>query len=349
MDHAKSFSKKRQCTLCSKVLASSSSLNVHKRVHTKERPYQCQLCGNTFTQKSSLNTHMILHSGEKKFVCSFCGKHFALKIYKSTHEKTCKANPRHEIGGSHPSKGSYERNSHSGMSDVKIEYNNSFSFPAPESKPNLICLTPPASNIRYQYLISGPEKLLNLELPNHQQVLSPYPSLVVKPNKVKIEPYLSECPNLDLRNFEDYATKQDSSRYQCKLCGQMYAQKSSFKTHLILHSGLKNYHCDWCGKKFALKLYKTSHEKSCRKKYGQAQMPAPLPSSSLNSFRASNHLLQSASRSLINFPVVAPADMRPSPVQPIGVPSQQSIGRPKHRVQPFGKPSTTAEDYTHCC
>ena len=50
----------------------------------------------------------------------------------------------------------------------------------------------------------------------------------------------------------------------CHLCGGCYAQKSSLNTHLILHSGLKNHSCQWCHKKFALRSYQRTHEKTCK-------------------------------------------------------------------------------------
>lgn len=36
---------------------------------------------------------------------------------------------------------------------------------------------------------------------------------------------------------------------------------------MLLHSGKKPHKCDRCDKRFALKVYKTTHEKSCYKKH----------------------------------------------------------------------------------
>ena len=101
------------CSQCSKSFLSQYSLNVHMRIHTRERPYicplcgkafkydthlkrhlnshsgikphQCHICGKTFTQMSSVKLHMRIHSEEKPFLCEFCGKMFTQKGSMQTH------------------------------------------------------------------------------------------------------------------------------------------------------------------------------------------------------------------------------------------------------------------------
>ena len=47
-----------ECGICEKVFESPSSLAIHMRTHTNEKPYECDVCEKSFTQSSSLQSHM---------------------------------------------------------------------------------------------------------------------------------------------------------------------------------------------------------------------------------------------------------------------------------------------------
>lgn len=53
--------KNRECEYCGKKFRFQSNLIVHRRTHTREKPYKCTICDHACTQSSKLKRHMKTH------------------------------------------------------------------------------------------------------------------------------------------------------------------------------------------------------------------------------------------------------------------------------------------------
>ncbi|TRZ00824.1 hypothetical protein DNTS_030312, partial [Danionella cerebrum] len=75
-DKAKdSYPNERMCPFpqCNKSCPSASSLEIHMRTHSGERPFVCLICLSAFTTKANCERHLKVHTDSLKGVCHGCG------------------------------------------------------------------------------------------------------------------------------------------------------------------------------------------------------------------------------------------------------------------------------------
>ncbi|KAL6740341.1 hypothetical protein Aduo_013705 [Ancylostoma duodenale] len=122
------------CKFCGKRYAYASSLYVHTRLHTGERPFRCQFCDKSFTNQGNMQVHQRVHTGEKPYSCSACGKSYAQKVGLKIHLEQCEA---YRVGRTSESPVNVDTDSDSSDSSRKIDF----------SLPNIYANTsPPSSN-----------------------------------------------------------------------------------------------------------------------------------------------------------------------------------------------------------
>ncbi|XP_060937813.1 zinc finger protein 658B [Limanda limanda] len=82
-----------KCSECGKTFRHRSVLELHMRIHSKDKPYQCKECGKSFRFSSYLQQHVIIHTGQKPYKCPDCGKDFAFLQNMRTHQKLHQEKP----------------------------------------------------------------------------------------------------------------------------------------------------------------------------------------------------------------------------------------------------------------
>ncbi|XP_066526213.1 sal-like protein 4 [Hoplias malabaricus] len=78
-----------ECMICHRVLSCQSSLKMHYRTHTGERPYKCKVCGRAFSTKGNLKAHYGVHRTntplKMQHSCPICQKKFTNAVVLQQH------------------------------------------------------------------------------------------------------------------------------------------------------------------------------------------------------------------------------------------------------------------------
>uniref|UniRef100_A0A8C5UK02 Sal-like protein 4 n=1 Tax=Microcebus murinus TaxID=30608 RepID=A0A8C5UK02_MICMU len=255
---------KHKCKYCSKVFGTDSSLQIHLRSHTGERPFVCTVCGHRFTTKGNLKVHFHRHPQVKANPQLFAefqdkmaagnGVPYALAVPVPVDESSLSLDSKPVLVT--PSVG-LPQNLSSGTNPKELMGgplpNDLQPGPSPESEggPTLPGVGPNHNSPRVGGFQGSGTPEPGSETLKLQQLVENIDKATTDPNECLICHRVLSCQS-SLKMH--YRTHTGERPFQCKICGRAFSTKGNLKTHLGVHrtnTSVKTQHsCPICQKKF---------------------------------------------------------------------------------------------------
>ncbi|XP_062967316.1 sal-like protein 4 isoform X1 [Cynocephalus volans] len=257
---------KHKCKYCSKVFGTDSSLQIHLRSHTGERPFVCSVCGHRFTTKGNLKVHFHRHPQVKANPQMFAefqdkmaagnGIPYSLSVPVPVDESSVSLDSKPVLVTGTPSIG-LPQNLSSGTnpkdlmggplpSDLQpgpsLESEGGLTLPGVGPNHN----SPRVSGFHGRGTPEPGSETLKL-----QQLVENIDKATTDPNECVVCHRVLSCQS-SLKMH--YRTHTGERPFPCKICGRAFSTKGNLKTHLGVHrtnTSIKTQHsCPICQKKF---------------------------------------------------------------------------------------------------
>ncbi|XP_029024519.1 zinc finger protein 436-like isoform X1 [Betta splendens] len=226
--HIKTHSaeKPHVCSYCDKRFGRADLLRSHKRTHTGERPYSCNTCSKTYAHPSQLRIHKRIHTGERPYSCAHCKKRFnehnQLKVHLRTHT------------GERPYSCQQCGKAFSNTGNLRIHeriHTGEKPYCCAQCGKRFNSL----GDLKTHYRIHTGERPYSCEL---------------------CKKTFSQTGHLTIHMRMHTGEKP----YGCNECGRRFTVASSLKLHQRTHTGEKEYSCSHCSKKFSRLGHLKRHE-----------------------------------------------------------------------------------------
>nr|XP_032294285.1 zinc finger protein 62 homolog isoform X2 [Drosophila virilis] len=224
------------CPQCPKAYKYKSSLKLHIRTHTCERPYQCPHCPKAFKQFMVLRSHVYTHKGKTTYKCPHCRKYFIEKAKYDEHTRC-----------------------HIGHRLYKCPHCSKICSDQTRFKKHILIHHANNSEVNVQ---SELLEIENWELDEQDNQIDDF-SNEVKDSEVNIK---EEQTELSSNSYEECTVEgyeisnplavdeprkvTEKKQFICPQCQKAYKNTSSLNAHIRMHSSERPFPCPYCPKTF---------------------------------------------------------------------------------------------------